>query len=142
VLIDTHVWIWAVDGGARLGAKIRRRLARPSGRNAGSADRIAVSSASVFEVVALHTGGRLRVTLPVERWVRESIERGGLRVLDVDRDIAVAAGLIPATALADPIDRLLVATAREHDLPLVTADRRILDYGRRTGLVRVVNASV
>ena len=139
MLLDTHVWIWAADGGAKLGAKTRRRLARPSSREA--ADRVAISTASVFEVVALHTAGRLRLSLPVERWVRESIERGGLQVLDIEREIAVDAGMIPASALADPIDRLLVATAREFDLSLVTADRKMLDYGKRTGLVRFVDAS-
>ena len=30
----------------------------------------------------------------------------------------------------DPIDRLLIATARQADATLVTADRRILDYGK------------
>lgn len=140
MLIDTHVWIWAVDGGRKLGPRARRRLARPS--VGYTADRVAVSAASVFEIVALHTAGRLQFTIPVERWVRESIERGGLQVLDVDREVSVDAGLIPASALADPIDRLLVATAREFDLPLVTADRKLLDYGKRTGLVRAIDASV
>ena len=102
---------------------------------------VCLSVASIFEAVALHTAGRLQLTLPVERWIRESIERGGLRILDLERDAAIDAGLIPASALADPIDRWLVATAREHALPLVTADRKILDYASRTGLVRVIDAS-
>ena len=140
MLIDTHVWIWAADGDSRLGVKARRRLDRPRVRYSGG--RLTISAASVFEVVALHTAGRLRFTIPVERWVRESIERGGLQVLDIERDVAVDAGMIPSSALPDPIDRLLVATAREFDLPFVTADRKVLDYSRRTGLVRVIDASV
>jgi PIN domain nuclease of toxin-antitoxin system len=140
VLIDTHVWIWAADGGTRLGPKARKRLARPPVRYAG--DLLAISAASVFEVVALHTAGRLHFAVPVERWVRESIEKGGLQVLDLEREIAVDAAMVPPSALSDPIDRMLVATAREYDLPLVTADRKVLDYGKRTGLVRVVDASV
>ena len=138
MLLDTHVWIWATDGGATLGPKIRRRLERSHDY---TGDRVAISTASLFEVVALHTAGRLRFSMPVERWIRDSIERGGLQVLDLERDIAVDAGMIPASALADPIDRWLVATAREHDRPLVTCDRKMLEYGARTGLVRVVDAS-
>ena len=95
----------------------------------------------MFEITALHTAGRLQFTMPVERWICESIDRGGLRVLSLDRDTAVDAGCIPASALADPIDRWLVATAREHNLQLVTADRRILDYASTTKLVRVIDAS-
>lgn len=29
----------------------------------------------------------------------------------------------------DPIDRILIATAREHDLTIITRDRAILAYG-------------
>jgi PIN domain nuclease of toxin-antitoxin system len=139
VLLDTHVWIWAADGGTRLGAKTRRRLDRAS--RTGSGGPVCVSTASVLEIAALHTAARLQFNRPVERWVRESIESGGLRVLDIDRDIALDAGLVPASALADPIDRCLVATAREHNIPLVTCDRKILDYATRTGLVTAIDGS-
>ena len=139
MLLDTHVWVWAVDGGRKLGSKTRRRLQKSPGPTyAGGAY---ISTASVFEVTALHTAGRLQFTMPVERWIRESIDRGGLRVLALDRDTAIDAGCVPVSALADPLDRWLVATAREHKLPLVTADRRILDYAATTGLVRVIDAS-
>jgi hypothetical protein len=42
----------------------------------------------------------------------------------------------------NPPDRLLVASARYLREPLVTADRRILDYGRTTGLVTWNNFSL
>jgi PIN domain nuclease of toxin-antitoxin system len=141
VLLDTHVWIWAVDGGAKLGPKTRRRLAKAT-TSWESPDVVYVSSGSALEIAALHTAGRLQFNRPVERWIVESIDRGGLRVLDIDRDIAVDAGLIPASALADPIDRCLVATARAHDIPLITCDRAVLEYGRRTKLVKTIDASV
>jgi len=35
---------------------------------------------------------------------------------------------LPETFHADPVDRVLTATARIHNLTLVTADRKILDY--------------
>lgn len=137
MLLDTHVWIWLVgDVPRQLGPRTRRRLARATG-----ADALSVSVASVFEISALHTAGRLQFTQPVERWIRESVERSGFHVLNVDHAISIDAGLIPASALPDPLDRLLVATARDRALPLVTRDRVILDYARRTRLVRVVDAS-
>jgi PIN domain nuclease of toxin-antitoxin system len=137
VLLDTHVWIWLVaDAHGRLGPRTRRRLAAATGTRAAS-----VSAVSALEIAALHTAGRLQFTQPVERWIRESIHRAGFRVLDLDHDIALDAGLVPASALSDPVDRCLVATAREHDIPLVTRDGAILDYAARTRLVRVVDAS-
>jgi PIN domain nuclease of toxin-antitoxin system len=137
VLLDTHVWIWMVtDEARRLGPRTRRQLARATGSRAPY-----VSACSVFEIGALHTAGRLSFTLPIERWIRESIAKAGFRVIDLGPDAAIDAALVPAGALADPIDRCLVATAREYELPLVTADRQILDYAKRTGLVRVIDAS-
>jgi len=141
VLLDTHVWIWAADGGAKLGPKTRRRLSKPSRGASTDTPTVLVSAASIFEMAALHTAGRLRFTHSVERWIRESVDRGRLRVVDIDLDIALDAGMMPASALADPIDRWLVATAREHAVPLVTADRRILAYASSTRLVRVIDAS-
>jgi len=137
VLIDTHVWIWAAaNTPGRLGPKTRRLLARGT-----AAASLYVSAASAFEITALHTAGRLKFNQPAERWIRESIERGRLRVLDVSTGIATDAGVIPADSLADPIDRLLVATARDRDVPLLTRDQAILEYSTRTRLVRVVDAS-
>lgn len=136
MLLDTHVWVWLVgDVAGKLGARTRRRLAR------AAAGALAVSAVSAFEVGALHTAGRLRLSRPVESWIDESIARSGFRVVSLDRAIAIDAALVPASALPDPIDRLLVATARAHDLALVTRDRAILDYGAHTRLVRTVDAS-
>jgi PIN domain nuclease of toxin-antitoxin system len=136
VLLDTHVWIWAAESSARLGAATRRRLMRANRQG----EPVAVSATSVFEVVALHTAGRLRLTIPVERWIHESIERGRLRVLEIDRETAIGAGMIPNTSLGGPIGRCLVATSREHGLPLVTADRRVLDYAAQSALVTAIDA--
>jgi PIN domain nuclease of toxin-antitoxin system len=118
----------------RLGPKTRRLLARRSG--AGDV----VSAISAFEIAALHTAGRLKFNQPAERWIRESIERGRLRVLEVSTAIATDAGAVASDALPDPVDRLLVATARAHGLPLVTRDKAVIEYARRTRLVRIVDA--
>ena len=137
MLLDTHTWIWfAADVPRRLGPRTRRQLEKARPPRAPF-----VSTASIFEIVALHTAGRLQFTLPVERWIRDSIDRAGLRVIDIEAGIAVDAAQVTRAALADPIDRLLVATAREYQAPLVTCDRQILDYAARTGLVRVVDGA-
>ena len=137
MLLDTHVWIWAAaDEPDRLGPKTRRALAR-----AALGGNLFVASPSAFEIAALATAGRLRLNQPAERWIRDSIERGALRVIGVDADIAVDAGAIPSSALADPIVRLLVACARAYGVPLLSRDRQIADYAARTGLVRVADAA-
>jgi PIN domain nuclease of toxin-antitoxin system len=138
VLLDTHVWLWSVHGDARrIGRRTRRLLSRAESQGA-----LRVSPASLFEVTALHTLGRIRLTRAPEHWIRESLDAGGLRIADLSPAIAVDAGTIPRAALADPLDRLLVATARDLEATFLTSDPRILEYAAKTGDVRVHNASV
>jgi PIN domain nuclease of toxin-antitoxin system len=92
---------------------------------------------TIFEVTALHTLGRLRLTRTPEPWTREYLGQPGVRVVVLSPAVAVDAGAIPRAALADPLDRLLVATARQNGATFVTCDERILDYAESTGLVRV-----
>jgi len=136
MLLDTHVWIWAAADESRIGARTRRLLNRQA-----AAGHVSVSAISAFEISALCAAGRLVLNQPAERWIRESIDRGNLRVLDLDTDVAVDAGALGVDAVPDPIDRLLVATARDRETPLVTRDRRLLDFAARTRLVRVHDAS-
>lgn len=137
LLLDTHAWLWSVTGEARrVGRRARQLIAR-----AEAEDAIRVSTASVFEVTALHTAGRLRLARAPEQWAREALDLTGIRVAPLSADIAVDAGMIPRAALADPLDRLLVATARQLDAMFLTADVRILNFASVTRNVRVHDAS-
>ncbi len=136
LLLDTHVWIWSVDGDERrLGRRARSLLVAAESREA-----IRVSPVTLFEITALHTLGRLKLTRSPERWIRDALDASGIRIAELSFDVAVDAGAIPRTALADPIDRLLVATARQMDAALVTSDTRILEYASGHGNVHVHDA--
>jgi PIN domain nuclease of toxin-antitoxin system len=138
VLLDTHVWVWSIEGDARrIGRRARQLLS-----GAESRDAIRISPATIFEVMALHTSGRLRFSRPAEQWIRDGLEAAGVRLAELTPSIAMDAGAMPRTALADPIDRLLVATARQLDTTFMTADSRILQYAAATRNVRVHDASV
>ena len=138
VLLDTHVWLWSVEGDARrIGRRTRQLLSRAESREA-----IRVSPATVFEVAALHTLGRLRLARPPEQWIRESLGAAGIRMAELSPAMALDAGAIPREALADPLDRLLVATARALQATFLTSDIRILEYAASTRGVRVQNASL
>jgi len=102
---------------------------------------VRISPATLFEIVALHSAGRLRLAQPVEQWIEESLEDSGVRLAELTRSVAVDAGFIPRTALADPLDRLLVATARQLDATFLTADSSVLTYATHTGNVRVHDLS-
>ena len=137
LLLDTHVWIWTLAGDARrIGRRARSLLTRAESRDA-----IRISPVTLFEVMALHTIGRLQLTRPPDEWIRQAMAAAPVRIAELSPSIAIDAGRIPRDVLADPMDRLLVATAHEMEATLLTADERILGYGARTRTIRTENAA-
>jgi PIN domain nuclease of toxin-antitoxin system len=137
LLLDTHVWLWGLDQEARqLGRRTLGLLDRW-----GARDGLRISPLSVFEVVALHAAGRLRLSRPAGQWVDAALAAPGVRLAPFTAASALDAGSIGVSHLPDPIDRMLVATARQLEATLVTRDRRILEYAARTSAVRVHDAT-
>lgn len=118
-LLDTHVWIWYVDGSPRLPPGLRRLLDR-------SADDCWLSPISVWETGLLVERGRLRFALPLARWVAAAREALPLREAPVTEEIALAA-LQVRLPHRDPADRFLAATALVRGLTLLTVDQRLTD---------------
>ena len=121
-LLDTHVWIWAFEGSERLGAKSRKAL------GSESAERF-VSPVSTMEIARLVARGEIELACPLHEWVARSMKALQLRTIELDHASAIEAYSLPEPFHPDPADRLLVAAARMHDLRIVTADSRILQYG-------------
>jgi PIN domain nuclease of toxin-antitoxin system len=122
LLLDTHVWIWLNDGGAELGDGVIRRIDDAAAHGCAF-----VSVMSVWEVGVLHAKQRLALGLALPIWVRRAlappITPGALTP-----EIAISCHLLPGQLHSDPIERILVATARIEGLTLVTRDRALLDY--------------
>ena len=136
-ILDTHVWIWHAEGNTR---RVGRRTARLLQR-AAVADALRVSPLSVFELTQLHTAGRLQLSRPLDQWITAGLHEAGVRLAALTFEVAKDAGRMGAAVIPDSVDRLLVATARQMDVPLVTRDQRILEYADQTSAVRVHDAS-
>lgn len=99
-------------------------------RQAAATDSVLVSPISAWEVGLLATRRRQPLTFrptPV-MWIERLLARPGIRPAPLSHRVAVGAASLPGKLHGDPADRLLIATARELGVPLVTRDRRILDY--------------
>ncbi len=73
--------------------------------------------------------GRIRETREAEDWYRDYL-RGAADLPNCRSPaIFVTASFLPEPLHKDPIDRILIATARTHDLTIITRDRAILAYG-------------
>lgn len=85
---------------------------------------------SVWEVGLLHAKQRVVLGLALSTWVERALAPP-ITLAALTPTIALACHQLPDRFHNDPIDRILVATARVEDLTLLTRDRAILDYGAR-----------
>lgn len=88
----------------------------------------------------LESKGRLTLSRPIDDWVREASRAPGLRVAELSADVAIDSTRLPGEPHGDPADRMIIATARTAGAAVVTADRRIVQYGA-AGHVQVLDAT-
>lgn len=96
-----------------------------------------VSVMTAWELGMLVAKGRVPANKPPERWFDDFVETVGVEVAPATPRILIAASFLPPPVHKDPTDSILIATAREHDLTLVTRDRAVLAYGK-AGHVRTL----
>ena len=127
-LLDTHMWVWWLTGDLALTA--RERAALDAGAAVGS---LFLSAISLWEAQMLHAKGRLELPLAFPNWLQRATAPPVVIVLPLDIPVIAALDNLPDRFHGDPADRLIVATARAHQLPLATHDARI----RRSRTVRL-----
>ena len=132
LLLDTHVWIWLVRGEGRIPEDILELIIAAAG--AGS---MFLSVMSIWELSLLDAKRRITLNMPCLAWVRTALDRSGALTLPLTSEVAVSCHQLPGELHSDPVDRVLVATARIEGLTLVTRDRAILEYAAQ-GHVRAL----
>lgn len=116
LLLDTHIWIWSLQGSTRLGRRVQAELIDPTNERW-------LSSVSSYEALTLHSKGRLELLPTLDAWLPKAIK--SFKEAPVTHEIAFVARQLPLQH-QDPIDRLLAATAKVLNLTLVTADKTLL----------------
>ena len=85
------------------------------------------SLVSPWEIAIKAKSGKLTLPKPAEKWFCEIREEYDLIELPLLADTACAAADLPLIH-RDPFDRVLIATAQEKNLILITSDRTIPKY--------------
>lgn len=117
LLLDTHIWLWALLEPRRLSRRVARALEDTS-------NELWLSPVSAWEAVLLCERGRVVVDDEPVRWVREALGAFPVREAPLTREEALVSREIRLPH-GDPADRFIVATAVTRDLTLVTADTRL-----------------
>ena len=120
LLLDTCTLIWLSEGGKSISDKARQAMQD----NAGA---LHVCAISAFEIALLSRKGRLKIPEAPDKWYVDIMDFHGLNELPITGVIAARAAMLPYIH-NDPCDRIILATAKEHSLDIVTADKIIPTY--------------
>ena len=126
ILLDTHTWIWSHSATKLLSDNVKKLIKKTQ------TDQRAIASISIWEFAMMVTKGRINVKIDPKRWLDNAIGSSGLQVIELTSEIVVESCNLPGDFHKDPADRIIVATARTHNLTLLTKDRKILEYSHVT----------
>ena len=121
VLLDTHAFVWWLEGSPRLSRRARSVLEREG-------NEIFVSAATAWELTTKARLGRLPFASEVAADVFGAIVGQGFHPLDITTVHAQRAGWLPGHH-ADPWDRMLIAQAQAEGLAVVSDETRFDEYG-------------
>jgi len=121
VVADTHAAVWYLLDSPRLSQVARDRMAL----TIAGGDPIVVPSICLVELLYLVEKGRI----PRADWERLQAtldsSDSGYRIASLDEAVARSVSRVPRDTVPDMADRIIVATALQLDLPLVSRDQRI-----------------
>jgi PIN domain nuclease of toxin-antitoxin system len=131
-LLDTHVWIWSALDHPRLSRRTRSALQALTNQ-----ERVGVAAISLKEAAWQLSRRRIEIdedfgSWPL--WLRTAASSRYIEVIPISPDVAIESEELGDGFPDDPADQLIAATARVHELTLMTSDRAV----RRSGAVKTL----
>src|SRR2546428_205189 len=127
LLLDTCAVLWIANG-EEITADARAAVRREA---------LHVSPITAWEIANLVRKNRIALSMPIAPWFYKTTASMPAAVPPLSVDILVESCLLPGRPAGDPADRIIIATARERGLVVVTRDKAILDYAQ-AGHVRAM----
>jgi PIN domain nuclease of toxin-antitoxin system len=122
LLLDTCAAIWLLEG--QLGSDARVALHEAAARGEDAY----VSPITAWEIGLLSARGRLRLAMSPMTWFERLLAAPAVALANLPPKVFVDSSYLPGTPPRDPVDRILIATARYNDYRLITRDRDVLTY--------------
>ncbi len=120
LLLDTHTFIWFINGDNRLSEKARNEITKSSNSKF-------ISIVSIWEMAVKISLGKLKINYPFKDIIRQ-IEQNGFEILGV---IFEHTDLVSRLEFhhRDPFDRLLIAQAIWGKMTIISKDEMFRKYG-------------
>jgi PIN domain nuclease of toxin-antitoxin system len=119
-LADTNVVIWTISRSDRLSSRVKRTLADATAS-------IAVSVASVWEIVVKHQAGKLVFDMSLHLAIDQILYRSPWTIAPITSEHLPVLANLPMLH-KDPFDRILIAQAQHQNLTILTPDEKIRNY--------------
>lgn len=127
IVLDTHIWLWWINNDLQSLGSIRQE-------QIVSAETIAVSAISCFEIAWFERHQRISLPFQPTEWFEKALNKSGIELLPVTPAIATRAVDLHEHH-SDPQDRIIIATALEHKAKLMSDDRKFPKYTELDGLL-------
>jgi len=118
LLLDTHIWLWYLQGNHRLSENLRQIMNLPD-------TELWLSPITIWETIVLAEKGRIELNCNPQVWVKRYLRSLDFKEARITHEIAMRSRSIELSH-QDPADRFIAATAVELDLTLATVDKRLL----------------
>ena len=126
ILVDTHIFVWLLSGSEELSANARHEIESCT-KNEGQ---VLISAISIWEIGMLSQKGRITLKKPTLQWVKEALSAPYVCLAPLSPEIAIESCQLPGDFHGDPADRMIAATSRVLNVPLLTKDARIQEYAK------------
>jgi PIN domain nuclease of toxin-antitoxin system len=125
LLLDTCALIWIMNN-ADLSPTAVQCIDEAYDRG----EAIYASPITAWEIGLQASKGRFKSNLTPQRWLEEVLRTPNVRLADLTPQVLLESSFLPGSPPRDPADRIIVATAREFGLTVVTRDRALLSYAK------------
>ena len=119
-MLDTCALLWLAQGGGELSEAALQGIE--------AAPVVYVSAISGFEIGIKVQKGKLELPARPADWFAAVLAHHDIEVLPLVLEVCIRATELPAIH-ADPCDRMIIAAAQMHHVPVVTTDPLFSRYG-------------
>ena len=121
-LLDTCAFIWYIDTSGKLSESMRRII--------DTSENIYLSQATLWEIAIKQTTGKINLPMTIFE-LEDKCREEKITVLPLECKYFERIKHLPLIH-RDPFDRIIIATAIEEDLTLLTNDSAIIKYEVKT----------